>query len=326
MVDIEEHLSKWRTAGVIDAATESRIRAHESRDALETVGADDRPGILEALAYLGIAVLAVGVIIMVTVSWDDLEPWARVAVMAIPGLLAIAVGATMRSSGRPGLVRGGHIAWMVAVALLGGAVATAAANADARDENVALYAGLVATVAAGVLWVFAPSHPQVLALGLSIGVVCFALGGRSDDFSEAVAGLTLMVAGMAGVFVAERRWLVPMDTARAVSAAGLAMGAYVAGFERGFDGSYFSGSFRSHPFEVLSLVAAAFLIALSIRQRTLVYMLFGVAVAFLGMVTSLTRHAGSPTAAAAGLILIGALLLGVVLLLARWQPWERRTA
>ena len=106
--------------------------------------------------------------------------------------------------------------------------------------------------------------------------------------------------------------LTPALTARFLPALGVGWGTFFAGFESGV-------------YEPLAFVAAAALVALSIQRRVLPYMLIGVALVFLGLVSSITRHSGDPTTAAAGLIVAGALLVGVVLVLARWQPWERRT-
>jgi hypothetical protein len=313
VLDIELRLEEWQTAGVIDADIARRLRGYEASRKSNASDASGRPGLLEALSYLGIAIVAVGVFIMVTVSWDDLAAWARVAVMAVPGGLGLAVGAALRNTAKPSLVRGGQVAWMVSVALLGGAVATAGANADLEPENTALLAGLVAAAIGAVLWTFAPSHPQVVALGAALGEVAFALGARSDenDLNSAVVGGTLIALGVAGLFLAERRWFVPQLSARGVSALAFAGGAFIAGVESG-------------ALEVLAPAAGVALVTLSVRRRTLIYMLVGVAVVFLGLVSTLTRHAGSPTTAAAGLIVLGALMLGVVLVLARWQPWERQ--
>ncbi len=313
MSSIDDLVSRWITASVIDEQVAMRIRAFESVEAERNRNVhDNRPGLLEAIAYLGIAVVAVGVLIMVTVSWEDLRDWARVLVTAVPGVLALVLGQALRQTGRPGLVRGGHMAWLAAVALLGGSVAITGSNADWNEEDIALAGGLAAAFVAIVLWVFAASHPQVVAIGASMFAVAMALGARSDDFSNAVAGLSLVVLATAGVVLAERRALVPTLTARCVSAFGVGVGAFFAGFESG-------------AYEPLAFVAAAALVALSIRRSVLVYMLVGVALVFVGLVSSITRHADDPTTAAAGLIVVGTLLVGAVLVLARWQPWERRT-
>lgn len=313
MSSIDDLVSRWITASVIDEQVAMRIRAFESSEAERNRNVDDnRPGLLEAIAYLGIAVVAVGVLIMVTVSWEDLRGWARVLVTAVPGALALVLGQRLRQTGRPGLMRGGHIAWLAAVALIGGTVAIAGSNADWNEEDIALAGGIAAAAVAIVLWVFSASHPQVVAICGSVFAAGMALGGRSDEFSFAVAGLSIAAMSVVGMVLAERGLLTPTLTARFLSALGVGWGTFFAGFESGV-------------YEPLAFVAAAALVALSIQRRVLPYMLIGVALVFLGLVSSITRHSGDPTTAAAGLIVAGALLVGVVLVLARWQPWERRT-
>src|SRR6185295_9325717 len=91
---------------------------------------NERPGVMEVLVYLGVAVIAVGVFILIAISWDDLDGWARVAITAGPGLFALLVGQVMRASRAAGLKRGGEVAWLAATALLTAAVAVFGANND----------------------------------------------------------------------------------------------------------------------------------------------------------------------------------------------------
>ena len=91
MPDIESLLNRWQTAGVLDAATAARIRAHEQEQ--------ERPGSMRwqemtALILAGI-LLACGVVLFVSAHWDELGRGARftlvvamVAVFHVAGGLA----------------------------------------------------------------------------------------------------------------------------------------------------------------------------------------------------------------------------------------------
>lgn len=308
----EEHLRDWTNASLIDAATAARIAAFERGRSTPPVE-NERPGVMEVLVYLGVAVIAVGVFILVAISWDDLDGWARVAITAGPGLFALLVGQVMRSSGAPGLQRGGQVAWLAATALLTAAVAVVGANNDWAEEDVVLAAAVAATVIAVALWVIGPSHPQIVAITGALFLLSTALGARSDEFSFAIAGLSLAAFGAAAVILAERRILVPIASARPAAALGLAFGAFWA-------------SQDAAGYEPLPFLVAAALLALGIWRGTFIYLIAGVALVFVSLLSTIIRHVDEPSAQAGALIVLGALLVSVVLAMARWQPWKRAAA
>ncbi|MBA4182086.1 MAG: hypothetical protein C0506_15985 [Anaerolinea sp.] len=311
MVSVEDHLRQWSEAGIVDAVTSERIRSFERSRRATT--AAERPSVLEILVYLGVAVIGVGVFILVSISWEDLEEWARVAVTAGPGLFALLVGQVMRSSQVPGLQRGGQMAWLAGSALLTGGATVVGVNSDWADENVALGAAITALAITLPLWAIAPSHPQIIGLAAALFLLSTALGSRQDEFSFAAAGISLMAFGWAGVLLVERGVLVPPVSARALSAVAVGFGAFWAAQE-------------AAGYEPLAFIAAAGLLALGIWRSTFMYVVAGVALVFLALISTITRHIDEPSAAAAALILLGALLVAVVLGLARWQPWKRATA
>jgi uncharacterized membrane protein len=77
MADIESLLNRWQTAGVLDAETAGRIRAHET--------AQKKPAGLRwqvlVVLILGAILLACGVALFVSAHWDQLGPFARLAVV-----------------------------------------------------------------------------------------------------------------------------------------------------------------------------------------------------------------------------------------------------
>lgn len=308
MTSVEDDLRRWSEAGILDVGQAERIRAFEA--ARSETSASARPGLLEVLVYLGVAVIAVGVIILVSISWEELDGWARVAVTAVPGLFALLVGQVLRSSRFPGLQRGGQLAWLAAVALLAGSAAVIGANNDWDEDKIALAAAITASTIALALWAVAPSHLQVAGIGASFFLLSTALASTSDDFSLAVAGISLMTFGAAGILLAERRLLVPLESSRALAAIAFGFGAFWASHEA-------SG------YEALTFGAAPILVALGVWRGTFIYVVAGVALVFVALISTITRHIDEPAAAAGALILLGALLVAVVLLLARLQPWKR---
>jgi hypothetical protein len=96
MSDIESLLTRWQSAGVLDAETAARIRAHEAQTATK-----DNPGLtfrgpqrqvhvagvvkwqgVTAL-ILGAILLACGVVLFVSAHWDQLSPAARFSLVCV---------------------------------------------------------------------------------------------------------------------------------------------------------------------------------------------------------------------------------------------------
>jgi hypothetical protein len=120
-----------------------------------------------------------------------------------------------------------------------------------------------------------------------------------------------MVAfGTAAIAFAEVGWLVPLMSGRFAAAVGLAVGAFVAARD-------------AAGYEPLAFVAAGVLLALGIWRATFIYLFAGVALLFVSLIASIIEHVEDPSAQAGALIVLGALLVAVVLSLARWQPWKQ---
>jgi uncharacterized membrane protein len=77
MADYESLLNRWQSAGVLDAETARRIRAHEAE---QTQPAGLRWQVIVVL-ILGSILLACGVALFVSAHWDQIGPGARFAVV-----------------------------------------------------------------------------------------------------------------------------------------------------------------------------------------------------------------------------------------------------
>lgn len=303
----EEHFQRWLAARVVDQETVDRLRAFEA--SRHEAAAEERPGILEAVVYLGVAIAAVGVAILIGSAWDDLEEWARIAVVGVPAVLALLAGQALRSINRPDMVRGGQVAWLVAGALLTATAAVAADSAGWSEENVALTAGVVAGISATALWFLAPSTVQVFGVGAGLFFLSTTLGTIPDEYTPLVPGIAATAFGAACLAMAELGWFRPRFSAQPISALLLVWGAFFVGFDDPWA-------------ESLAFIAAAALVALSIWRGVFVYMVLGLALGFGALVRAIGMHVDDPTAASLALILVGALLVGSVILLARHKPWR----
>ena len=91
MPDIESLLTRWQSAGVLDAETAARIRAHEAQASPDSPAGLKWQGITALI--LGAILLACGVILFISAHWDQLGPGARFTlVIAMVAVFHIAGG------------------------------------------------------------------------------------------------------------------------------------------------------------------------------------------------------------------------------------------
>lgn len=316
MGQIEEHLQRWLAAGILKPETAETIRIYE-RSQKEPVG-EARPGVLEAMLYLGVVVLSVGVFSLFAQQWENLESWARVAAIAVPTLLLLGVGAALHASGEPQLQRGGQVAWLATVALFAGLSAVViheyGLGFDDADDPGALLAIAAATFLLAVgFWVVSPSYPQVFAIAGSTVFLGQAMGAWPDDFSKELAGMTIFVIAVAGIALAEVRWLTPVLAARVLFSALAIVGPFQAGVDTG-----------PIVFELLAGAAAAAVIGYGVLRASFLVVLVGVAGAFFVLINFVLRHFSERLGAPVAMMISGGILVAGVLLLALYRRESQR--
>jgi hypothetical protein len=318
---VDEHVRRWLAAGILDAATGERIRAFESRRHAEDRGGE-RPGVLEVLVYLGVIVAGIGAVFLVGQNWNELESWARVAALAVPAGLALFAGFLLQSSKEPALDRAGQAVWLVAVGLVAGTVlvvgrevAEDGVSDDVSTEasrNIILLAAAVSVGLALALWVIAPSHLQVLALAASLLFLAQALGNWPDEFDMRVAGMTLLVVGLAGVAMAVAGTFEPGASARALFGALAVAGPYQAGLDGDVQWA-----------ELLTFVVSGGLVALSVARGHFSLTVVGVAGIFVALVTYVFEHFEDEIGAPVALMVSGGVVVAGVTLLVQLRGMVR---
>lgn len=314
MAPAEEHLRRWQAAGLLDPATAERIRAFE---ASRRTGSE-RPTVVEALIYLGLAVAAVGVVVLVVANWEELAAWAHIASPALPAVLALLAGQALRTSQAPEFRRGGQVAWVATTALAGLTATAAGMELGWPEGDTAIVSWLVAALVAAVLWTLEPSHPQVLAVVVSFFGLGIALGSvppNENEFSVPVAGLSAAGLASANLMLTEAGLLRPRLTARIVSATALIAGVLFLQMDE---------TERLWA-ELLVLAAGGGLVGAGIARSTFVYVAAGVGAVFVGLIALVVRRLEDPTLVALALTFLGMLLVGTMVVLSAARPW-RRTA
>ncbi|OAI42481.1 hypothetical protein AYO38_03105 [bacterium SCGC AG-212-C10] len=315
----QEHLDRWQQAGLLDGATAERIAAFE-RGAATTPEEPrgSQPGALEAMLYLGAAVITVGAVLLAGDNWGNLDSWARVALLASPALFLLLVGALLVRSPRPELRRGGQVAWLAALVLTTATIAVVFAEYGSLDDGgdgQLLLVGTVSLALAVALFVIAPSQPQVAGLGGAAFFLGQAFGTLHGDFSAALAGGCVLVFGAAGLVLTEGGRIRPLPAARVVFAALAAVGAY--------EGSLGSPIWMA----LLAFAAGAALIAASVNRRSFVFMLFGVTLTFAELITFIIRHFHDRLGVPIVLMISGGLVVAGVVIVAQLRGrLQRRTA
>ncbi|MGD9889773.1 MAG: DUF2157 domain-containing protein [Dehalococcoidia bacterium] len=304
---VEEQLNRWHNAGLIDEEQARRILAFEQRRSDGGRGVDaERPSILEAMLYLGIAVAVVGVITLIAQNWEDLRTWARIAVLAVPGTLLLLAGLAMRTAVQPAVQRASGVAWLAAVALIAGAAAVAGYEGGWDDRQVLLLAGTTATGLALGLWAVQPAQPQMVAVAGSFVVLAVAAAQWVEGYEAETAGLLIAAFGAVLLAATESGRFGPTTVARLLSAAGIMAGLIIA--------AYLAGNRLW--IELLVFGAGVALIALGLRRADFGVIVVAVGGLFLGLILFIFRHFEDNLGAPLALLLTGALVIAGVLLLA----------
>lgn len=318
MANIEDLLSRWTRANLISGETADRIREFE-RDSTaarpDEPSTGSRPGALEAMLYLGLVVLGVGVFALIAQQWRDLETWARIAAIGAPTLIVFAVGAYLRLSPEPEMQRGSQAAWFVTLGLFAGFAAVLLDEFDLGfahdDSSDAILAVASATFfLALALWVFSPSQVQVFGLAASAAFLGQGVGAWGDN--QQVAGVTVFALGLAGLVLGAAGWLTPAAAVSVFFGFLTIAGPYEAGVG---DGPIL--------FELLAAAAACGVIALGVSRASFGTVLVGVGGAFIVLVTFVFEHFSDRIGAPTALMVSGGMLIAAVLLLAMYRSESR---
>ncbi len=313
MANAREHLKRWMDAGLIERETAERIEVWEQAQSPARSDAAERPGALEALLYLGVVVLGVGVFALLAQNWDDLASWARVTAIGVPTALLLAAGGAMRLSKEPQLERGSQLAWLVSVGLFAGLLAIILneyhLGFGEHDDRGRLLTVAASTFGLSVtLWVLSPRHAQVLAVAAASFFLAQMIGNWPDEFSQTAAGMTLLGFGAAGVAMSEAKWLKPEVSGSFLFSVLLIAGPWEAGIGDGHIA-----------FEFLAGVCAVGLIGYGVVRASFLLVIVGVAGTFWVLVTFIFEHFSERLGAPLALMISGGLVIAGVLLLAAYR-------
>lgn len=184
------------------------------------------PMIAEALGYLGAALAAVGIVLVVANSWDRLAVGLQIGITAGASAALTALGAATARDRDPALVRMQAVVWAAASAAAGACAATVATNGfDVEDGTVvALAVASVVGLHSAALWRnrLQPLQQVValVALLVAVGAAVAAVETASGWWGGAVWGTSVALIGLG---LSDRGSLPPLTAA--IGALGSVVGA-----------------------------------------------------------------------------------------------------
>ena len=166
-------LDRWVEAGLISRAQATAIAAFEQRAA----GASRRVSLAtEALGYVGAVLGVAGGGIALGNVWEDLDDWARPAILGGTALALLAGGGMIRRQEEPALRRLTSVLWFLSVGALAATSALLFVDFVKRsDELSVLGTGAAVALYAGTLWLLQRRVLQQLAL--LAGLIVTLVGG-----------------------------------------------------------------------------------------------------------------------------------------------------
>lgn len=299
---------RWVQEGLLSEEQALAIDRYESTRNGEIAAPRLSPAI-EALAYVGGAMLAVGAAMLIGRFWDDMNAAAHLAVVGIPAAATGVVGAIVGEA-EPVAMRLRGFLWTLS-AIGSGAFAGLFVFEvfDRTGEPVAFATATTAAVVSAAFWSLRdrPLQHVVTFVGL---VVAIGVGIAWIDSTEPSAwiGLAFWSLGALWAVAAWRRWVPP------------AMIGFPLGVALTLIGSGVVGNRYDWLAPILGLVTAAGWTAIGIGVNEVLALAPGVIGIFVFLPWTLGRFFGESLGVPVIVMLSGALLLAVVVVL-----WRRRS-
>jgi len=177
MADIESLLKRWQTAGVLDAETAGRIRAHEAQHTAQSSAGSGLKWQGVTALILGAILLAAGVVLFVYAHWDQLGPGERFS-LVVAMVAVFHIGGGLARANFHGLSTALHAVGTVAT---GAGIALVGQIFNIQEHWPA--AILLWAIAALLGWLFLQDQAQkTLALLLVPAWIFCELGDRMNGY------------------------------------------------------------------------------------------------------------------------------------------------
>jgi hypothetical protein len=315
-------LDDWIAQGLIDAGQAARIRAAQEARAVEAAqpgppdggvarpvpgGASRRlPLVVEALGYLG-AVFAVAAGLIATRQlWRDVPAGAELAFAGVAASALQLVGAMLRTSTSPAFARLRSVLWLLSAACVAAFTGLLIGPGfwEMSPASGLLVTEAVVTVYAVTLWWWSRAALQYLAAFAALAALAgTSVGEAWPGLHTWGAGLAVWVLSLLCGLAAHRGLLAPRTAGFAAAGIGLLVGAQL--------------TMILPAGQVLALATVAGLLTAGVAVRRVLLLGLGAVGALLILPQVADRYLAGGAAAAMAVFLVGLVMLGVAVWLAR---------
>jgi predicted membrane protein DUF2157 len=322
-------LDSWVAAGVISKDQAARIREVADARLVDVAPAGSLPGprrsplVLEAVAYVGGAIVAAGSMLFAAHFWSDLGTAWRLALLAVVAVAFLVAGTLIPD--RLGAVgeRLHSALWLVSTGGLAGLLAVGADGLDleARDQLLVVSAGT--TAYATSLWFSRRIALQHATMMVALALTASAAIARAD-LSDNLPGIGAWAIGLVWLLLGWCEALGPRWLALMAGASVAVFGAMTtAGADAGM---------------VLTLLTVGAVVAVAVLMREVALLIVGVLATLVNVPAAMARWFPDSVSAALGLVVIGFALVVLAVRIARglrgepapgrrdWSTISRRVA
>lgn len=298
LIPVSTLVDEWVADGILSIEQANQIKTRSEGVALSVLPSRHVPKAslaIEALGYLGGAIIVVGTMSLVAQYWGELTTVVRLVLVGAVcvGLLAsgFAVPDRLQEAG----ARLRAVVWLAATAATFGFLALLASDVlDLDGQDLLLLASSGTAVTAGALWALRPSPVQQTAMMVSL---MGAAAATIADFVSADSLPGLGVWGVAAVWVALgwRQVLRPRRLAVVAGAAAMVVGAMITSAED-------AGT-------ILALATTAAIIVAAVASRDLILLAVGAVAALVVLPAAVSTWFPDTLAAPVALLAVGACLV-----------------
>lgn len=328
MVKSESLLNKieeWVGEGLISHEQAEALKQREVKSVMEFVPAR-RVRINEIFVYLGSLVIFLALAFLVGLNWKALGIAGRILSILIPTIIMLVLGWLFRGSDSIYLKRGAQALWLGGCLLSGLTFWVIFYELDLMNlqrlgpaDPWVLLGCLLATVIAGVAFIFLPSITQSITFHLwgSILLSSFIgwLGNIIPRFNHFYENLSLLLIGI----VAGGLWLVLSEWLLVKEKKSLAWISQIFGvltilfftFFLATDGYRYSLSWQKIILEVIAFLASIAFIAASVKKQSQIFLYCGAAFLLFIITYVNFEHFADKIGMPIALFITGVLLIGV---------------
>jgi hypothetical protein len=304
-----EQLARWTAAGLIDSDQADRIEADE-RERAAALPRRRLPLVAEVLGYVGAIIAITAIVVTVHQIWRHVPAGVELATAGVIAVGLLLAGAALRTDGDLALARLRSVLWLLSTA---GAAAFVALltrrHLHLADTDVALTTAAAWLVCAVPLWWRTRSALQHLAaFGGAVALLETGID-RIDPHAGGFAfGLALWVLALAWGIAVSRGYLVPAPIGMLLSGAGVLAGAIIA---------------MDHTAGVpLAIATVTGIFAAGVLLHRVPLIGIGAVGTFYVIPDAAHRYLPGSVAAPLAVAVVGLVLLGVALWLARQRRKE----